>query len=133
TRGFLQALLDQMPDVPMLNVEQAPPPVGKEYVHSMMYWMAVGSHVLMIQSQSLGGKQLEEYLTWLLKDRTAAIGPTGQVLLQAQFDVDEAGGNLDDISEIIIGGTAAVHALPEPPAERDVREREVEAYHEVAE
>lgn len=133
TRGFLQALLAEVEDVPMLTVEQEPPPEGKEYVHSMMYWMAIGNHLLMAQSRSLTGKQLEEYLTWLLKDRTATIEPTGHVILQSKFDAEEVGGDLADISEIIVGGKTAV-AHPEPkPEPPPLREREVEAYRELAE
>jgi hypothetical protein len=64
TRGFLQAII-AVSDAPMLNVEQQPPPDGKEYLHSMMYWTVVGNHALMIQSRSLTGKHLEEYTTWL--------------------------------------------------------------------
>ena len=60
----------------------------------------------MIQSRSLGSKQLEEYLTWLLKDRTGTIGNTGHVILKAKFDSGEVGGDLDDIQEIIVGGRA---------------------------
>ncbi len=83
----------------MLDVEQSPPPSGKEYIHSMMYWMAIGDHVLMVQSRSLSAKHLEEYLTWVLKDRTATIAATGHVILQAKFDAADVGGDLSDISE----------------------------------
>jgi hypothetical protein len=105
TKGYMQALLEQAPNKSMLTVEQEPPPKGKEYVHSMMYWLAVGSHVLMVQSKSLGSKQLEEYLTWFLKDQTKVISTTGQIILQAKFDAKQVGGDLDDIREIVIGGT----------------------------
>ncbi|MBC7584164.1 MAG: hypothetical protein H7316_10490 [Tardiphaga sp.] len=107
TKGYLQTLLAEEADTPSLAVEQQPPPKGKEFVHSMMYWLVTRNHLLMIQSRSLAAKQLEEYLTWLLKDRTTAIGPTGQVILQAKFDAAEVGGDLDDIKEIIVGGKAA--------------------------
>jgi hypothetical protein len=106
TKGHMQTLLGQAADAPMVAVEQQPPPKGKEYVHSMMYWLAVKSHLLMIQSRSVGSKQLEEYLTWLLKDRSAVISKTGHVILKAKFDAAEVGGDLDDIQEIIVGGRA---------------------------
>lgn len=116
TKGFMQSLLSNMEDVAMLEVEQQPPPEGKEYIHSMMYWMVIGNHVFIIQSRSLNAKHLEEYLTWLLKDRTGILGPVGHVLLQAQFDAEDVGGDLDDISEIIVGGLPGVStAVVEPP------------------
>jgi hypothetical protein len=130
TKGYMQTLLAQVIDAPMIAVEQQPPPKGKEYVHSMMYWLAVKSHLLMIQSRSLGAKHLEEYLTWLLKDQTAAITQTGQVILQAKFDAADVGGDLDDIREIIVGGKSA--AITGPVAKPE-RAREVERYRRVAE
>lgn len=112
TRGFMQALLRNEPDVAMLPVEQQPPPQGREYIHSMMFWMAIGNHLVTIQSRSLTTRHLEQYLTWLLKERTNQIAPNGQVILTAKFDADEVGGELDDVKEIIVGGTGAVQAAP---------------------
>jgi hypothetical protein len=130
TKGYLQTLLAETKDTPSLAVEQQPPPKGKEYVHSMMYWLAIKSHLLMIQSRSLASKQLEEYLTWLLKDRTAVITPTGQVILQAKFDAAQVGGDLQDISEIIVGGkTPLVAPAAGTP---DDESHEVAQYKEIA-
>jgi hypothetical protein len=109
------------PDISVLPVEQQPPPKGKEYVHSMMYWMVIGNHALMIQSRSLTSKHLEEYLTWLLKDRTTTITPTGQVILQAKFDASDVGGDLNDIKEIVVGGKTGIHAATEAPQSLPLR------------
>jgi hypothetical protein len=128
TKGYLQTLLAEVQDTPSLAVEQQPPPKGKEYIHSMMYWLAIKSHLLMIQSRSLSSKHLEEYLTWLLKDRTTTITPTGQVILQAKFDAAEVGGDLKDIQEIIVGGTATAVPAPAPSA----KPREGERFKELA-
>lgn len=124
TKGFMQALLAQAQDVPMLPVEQQPAPRGKEYVHSMMYWLAVKDHLLMMQSKSLGAKHLEEYLTWLLKDQSSTISATGQVILQAKFDPSDVGGDLDDLSEIIVGGSIPIPTTVETkPSKADVSEK----------
>lgn len=112
TTGFLQALLNNEPEKPVLSVEQQPPPEGKEYIHSMMYWMVIGNHLMAIQSRSLSSKHLEEYLTWLLKERTGAMGENGHVILNAKFDRDEMGGDMDDVKDIIVGGVGAVEAAP---------------------
>ena len=132
TRGYLQTLLAEQADTPSLAVEQQPPPKGKEYVHSMMYWLVIENHLIMIQSRSLAAKQLEEYLTWLLKDRTTTIGPTGQVILQIKFDAAEVGGDIDDIKEIIVGGRAAAAGSVELK-EADLKPgKEVERHQEIA-
>lgn len=130
TRGYMQTLIEQKDNMPVLPVEQQPAPQGKEYVHSMMYWLAVGNHCLIIQSRSLTTKHLEEYLTWLLKERTPMIGSTGHVTLQWKFDAAEVGGDLNDIKEIIVGGVADVHASPR--TDEGTKERTVESYKEVA-
>jgi hypothetical protein len=128
TKGYMQALLEQAPNKSMLTVEQEPPPKGKEYVHSMMYWLAVDSHLLMIQSKSIGSKQLEDYFTWFLKDQTKTIKSSGQVILQAKFDAKDVGGDLKDIREIIIGGTVPAGPVKATRAETVT---DVEKYKEI--
>jgi len=131
TQGYMQALLHNEPDIAMLPVEQQPPPVGREYIHSMMYWMVIGNHVLTIQSRSLSTKHLEQYLTWLLTERTVQMAQNGHVLLTAKFVGDEVGGDLDDIREIIVGGTGAVEAAPARLPHETVAEREVDQHIDV--
>ncbi|WP_296715607.1 hypothetical protein [Tistrella sp.] len=132
TQGYMQALLRNEQDVAMLPVEQQPPPAGREYIHSMMFWMVIGNHVMTIQSRSLSTKHLEQYLTWLLKERTAQMGQNGHVLLTAKFDSDEVGGQLDDIREIVVGGTGVVEAASTRLPQEPVAEREVGQHIDVA-
>lgn len=108
TKGHLHTLLVEKANVPMLSVEQMAPPQGKEHVHSLMYWLAIGNHVLLIQSRSIGTKQLEQYLASLLKEKTHVLGPTGHIILGFKFDVSNVGGRgPEDIREIIVGGNAS--------------------------
>lgn len=133
TKGFMQALLENKPAAAVLPVEQQPAPKGREYIHSMMFWMLIGNHVLTIQSRSLTTKHLEQYLTWLLKERTTQMGANGQVLLNAKFDVSEIGGELEDVREIIVGGTGVVQSAPARWSKQptDTAEREVEQHVDV--
>lgn len=132
TKGYMQTLIEQIEHTSVLPVEQQPPPEGKEYVHSMMYWLAVGSHMFMIQSRSLTSKHLEDYLTWFLKHRTPSISSNGHVILQAKFDADQVGGDLNDIKEIVVGGRADIHATPVVDVSDKSEIRTVEKYQEVA-
>lgn len=141
TKGYMRALLSEQADTPTLSVEQEPPPKGKEYVHSMMYWLVVKNHVFLIQSRSLTAKFLEEYLTWLLTEQTATVSAPGHVLLQAKFDSGEMGGDLGDLREIIVGGRAPTSLQPsaktaevESLADRDVYQKigEKRPWHERA-
>lgn len=122
TRGHMQALLERADNAPSLNVEQLPAPEGREYLHSMMYWLARGNHVLVLQSRSVGTKQLEEYLSWLLHERSQLVDEAAVVVLDPELDADEVGGDLDDIRSIIIGGSPLAPA-PGPAPSRD-RQRE---------
>lgn len=132
TRGFMQALIRNENDVAVLPVEQRPPPQGREYIHSMMYWMVLGNHLVTIQSRSLNTKHLERYLTWLLKEQTAQMGVNGQVILAAKFDSGEGGGDLDDVKKIIVGGTGVVDAVPARlPDQPDEKMREVDQHIDV--
>lgn len=127
TKGFMQSLLREETSVPMLAVEQQPPPKGREYIHSMMYWMAIGNHVMVIQSTSLTTKHLEEYLTWLLSEKTSEMQDNGHVILTAKFDASEVGGDLNDINEIVVGGLGVVQAAS-PPLPHEMLEREVDRH-----
>lgn len=131
TRGFMQALLHNEQDVAMLPVEQQPPPAGREYIHSMMYWMAIGNHVMTIQSRSLSTKHLEQYLTWLLAERTSQMRDDGHILLTAKFDSDEIGGDLEDVREIIVGGTGVAQAAPARLPDQLAQPREVDQHVDV--
>ena len=131
TQGFMQAMLQNGQDAAMLAVEQQPPPEGREYLHSIMYWMAIGNHVMTTQSRSLTTKHLEQYLTWLLTVRTQQMRVSGQVLLAAKFDGDEIGGDLEDIREIIVGGTGAVQAASTHLPLETAKEREIDHHVDV--
>ncbi len=103
TEGFKQALLRNHVNGHMLPVEQMLPPEGKEYVHSIMYWMVIGDHVMVLQSRSLTTKKLEEYFTWFLGSQTKVMSGD-KVILDAKFDWDPMSDDLDDIKQITIGG-----------------------------
>lgn len=123
SRGYLQLLMQSNINDPVLNITQSPPPDGMEYVHSIMYWMVVDNHVMIIQSNSLSARDLERYLTWLLRDRASIMDKTGQVQLQSKFDLSEVGGQLDDIREIVVGGMSMeTNISPATTGEREVTE-----------
>ena len=130
TKGHMQALLEEADEAPFLNVAQMPAPEGREYLHSVMYWLARGNHVMVLQSRSIGTKQLEEYLTWLLHQRCGLVPQGTGIVLDPILDLDEVGGDLDDISAIVIGGSP----LAEPPGYQppqpgqEMTAREVEEY-----
>ncbi|MDH1104805.1 hypothetical protein N5C55_02795 [Pseudomonas otitidis] len=107
SRGHLQALArtaDQ--NAQSVPVQQLRAPEQSEYVHSQMFWMIKDDHAFVIQSMSLKSAELESYLSWLLKTKSSVLGSENSVTLTSKFDMDEVGGELADIQQIIIGGVA---------------------------
>lgn len=110
--GQLQALLHVVDDnsehpdladvLEQLEIRETAAPKGHEYVHGMTYWFATGDHFYQIQHVTLQSKAMEEYLTWLLRDKSGVIAPQHTVALQWKFDRAQVGD--DDLTSIEIGG-----------------------------
>lgn len=107
SKGHLQALAKTADkDAQSVPVQQLKAPEQSEYVHSQMFWMIKGDHAFVVQSMSLKSSDLEDYLTWLLKTKSTTLNATDSVTLTSKFDIEEVGGELADIQEIVIGGVA---------------------------
>lgn len=121
TKGHLQALCRTADDAAAsVPVEQMKAPEQSEYVHSQMFWMIKGDHAFVVQSMSLRTAEFEQYLDWLLKNKTTQLPSAHLIVLDARFDEDVVGGDLSDIQEIIVGGIAAAPATV--PADEEVEQ-----------
>lgn len=118
--GQLQALLkkgdssvDYSSEV-CLDLVEDKAPEGMEYIRGVSYWLSIGDHFYIIQNVSLTSKAAEEYLTWLLRDKTRILDDSQYVALDALLDRAQVGGDLGDINSIEIGGLVpeTVRALP---------------------
>lgn len=87
-----------------LEVNQRPAPDGHEYLNGITYWFCTGDHFYQIQHVALGAKAMEEYLTWLLAEKSRVIGTQHAVRLDVEFDRSQVGDNLGDIQAIEVGG-----------------------------
>ena len=105
TPGDLQALIDAKayPGT-SASLAESIAPGNNEYVKGIAYWMAIGDHCYVVQTSAVRTKALEEYLTWILRDAAQVIGSDGAIILQGAFEAASAGGDLDDIQSIEIGG-----------------------------
>lgn len=116
TPGQMQALLKTAAEQPShgslqealarYDIDEAKAGAGREYVGGICYWLAIDDHFYQIQHVSLQAKQMEEYFGWLLRERTNVLGAGGFVELLCEFDRQQVGGDLDEISSIEIGGIA---------------------------
>ena len=106
------------------SVAEQAAPQGAEYLHGMAYWLVVSDHVYFIAHPSLSTKALEEYLTWLLRDKASVILPDHFVMLDSEFDRSQFGDDLDDVKSIEVGGIVPETVRDQPIEE--VRERVVD-------
>ena len=116
TPGQMQALLKTAADQPShaslqdaldaYEIQEARARQGHEYVGGICYWLAIDDHFYQIQHVSLQAKQMEEYFNWLLCERTNVVRGSGFIELMCEFDRQQVGGDLDEISSIEIGGVA---------------------------
>lgn len=124
TKGHLQALCRTADDkAATVAVQQMKAPEQSEYVHSQMFWMIKDDHAFVVQSMSLRTAEFEQYLEWLLKNKTNQLHGSHSIILDARFDEDVVGGDLSDIQEIIVGGIAAAPAtVPDDQVAEQVTE-----------
>lgn len=90
--GALSALIRQEEDdVPVLPIMQRRPAEGHEYLIGLLYFMAVGNHVVVIESR-VRSRSLGEYLTWFLGKDRAAVIDAGQITLAPEIEIKLADG-----------------------------------------
>lgn len=86
------------------DIAEQAAPEGKEYLHAITYFLAIKDHFYQIQHPALQAKAVEEYFTWLLRDKTGVINSNHYVNLQSEFDRSQIGSDLGDVRSIEIGG-----------------------------
>lgn len=87
-----------------LIIGQQEPGAGREALLGVLQFMVVGNHIALIESAGVRTGRLEEYLTWLLKDRVGAI-PTGTHLtFETEFEITATGDDkgISDVKEIAL-------------------------------
>ena len=105
TAAQMQAMIRTSAQTPNVDISDARPPQGNDYLHGIAYWLIIGNHCYVIQHPRVTSKALEEYLTWLLR-KTSAIQVTQSIVLRSDFDIATVGGDPDDVVDIQIGGLA---------------------------
>lgn len=98
------------------EIRERAAPQGHEYLHGLSYFLAIDDHFYQVQHVALQAKAAEEYLTWLLRDRTQTIAPDKFVELRSVFDKAQ----VDDLTSIEIGGLVpeTVHVSEAAPVGR---------------
>lgn len=120
--GQMQALLklvgdEEQADLPAVmeayEIAEQAAPVGHEYLHALSYWLAKDDHFYQIQAAALQAGAMEQYLTWLLAEKSGVIRSGEFVELKAIFDRDQLGD--DEPSFIQVGGIVPETIRAETP------------------
>ena len=99
----LQAVIGTGSAGPSVAIDDLGAPTG-DFLQGMAYWLAIGDHCYVIQHSKVRTRALEEYLTWLLRDKTGVT--SGGVTLRSEIDVGDSEPDLGDVSSVEIGGLA---------------------------
>lgn len=84
-----------------LVIGQQVPGAGREALLGVLQFMIVGNDVILIESGGLRTGRLEEYLTWLLKERAGSIPKGSHILLETEFEISTFGdAAISDVREI---------------------------------
>ena len=123
TEAQMQALIDTSASAPNVNISDARPPQGNDYLHGIAYWLVIGDHCYIVQHPRVTSKTLEDYLTWLLR-KTSAIEDTHAIVLRSEFDIAAVGGDPDDVVDIEVGGLVPDTVVgTDRMTEREIEER----------
>jgi hypothetical protein len=137
----LQALLSMKPSKVQLSdlttavvydLGEREAPSGSQFIRGLAYWMAIGSHVFFVKTQSMTAELLHAYLDWLLKSRTSVIAQDIEFALNAELDKTKTAGDIGEIRSLRVAGKAAPQmavSVPDEPGQR----REVKTSRRIAE
>ncbi len=88
--GALIPLIVRGDEAAQLDLAQAEAEAGHDLVQGLVYFMVCGRHMALIE-RGMRGRQLEEYLTWLLQ-LAEIIGPGSRPKLQSRLVVEGPDG-----------------------------------------
>lgn len=84
-----------------LVIGQQVPGQDREALLGVLQFMIVGNDVILIESGGLRTGRLEEYLTWLLKERSGSLPNGAHILLETEFEISTVGGaTISDVKEV---------------------------------
>lgn len=124
-RRGLQALLQlnaskvQLSDLTLAEIYQLnerAAPTGTQFLRGLVYWMALGNHLLFVKTQSMNAEMLSRYLEWLLKSQAGVLADTTAFKLRAAFDLTSFAGDIGDIRRLRVSGNSIARVV-EPEAD----------------
>lgn len=84
-----------------LVIGQQVPGQDREALLGVLEFMIIGNEVVLIESGGLRTSRLEEYLTWLLKERAGTVASGSHVILETEFEISTVkGAAISDVKEV---------------------------------
>jgi hypothetical protein len=99
----------------IFNLQERSAPQNSQFIRGMIYWMAIGDHLLFVKTQSMIAENLRQYLDWLLKIRSTVLPATAQMTLQAEFDRSQIGGDIGEIKSLRLSGLPCLYLSKRRP------------------
>lgn len=105
-------------DASFLSIAQIAPPASedgkrREFLDSIMHMAFLNNHVVIIQSAILKTRELEKYITWLLKK--AGILSSGSVMLSSELPEKQRKKIMENNTKKIKIGTPLVESIDNMP------------------
>lgn len=105
-------------DASFLSIAQIAPPASedgkrREFLDSIMHMAFLNNHVVVIQSAILKTRELEKYITWLLKK--AGLLSTGSVMLSSELPEKQRKKIMENNTKKIKIGTPLVESIDNMP------------------
>ncbi len=123
-RGTHQLTVAEDDDAETLAIEQVAPPKNadnkrREFLEGICYFGLLGNHVIVVQSNALGAKQIEHHINWLLNQSKVvaegnAVGLSDQIAAATKEKIRNA-----HVKEVEIGAPF-IQAQEVAPGEREI-------------
>ena len=105
TKGANLGAINFAENVAHFDVDELPPPTGKEYLEGSVYFGVLDNHVVLLQSSVLRTRDLEQHLNWLLRNKARVIMENNAVSLDDNLPAES--GDLSQAKGLVLD--APVH------------------------
>jgi hypothetical protein len=98
----------------IFNLQERSAPQNSEFIRGMIYWLAIKNNLFFVKTQSMTAELLQRYFEWLLKVQSTALPASAILMLQAEFDRSQLGGDIGEIRSMKVSGIAVPLTLRDP-------------------
>lgn len=122
-RGSFQLVIEDNEGAKSLSLAAIKPPKSKggmqqQFVPGILHFVVFGNHIAIVQSTALRSSGFEEYLLWLLRDRTRLMNESqGLVLKDEPQKATKARIRKSHVTSVLIGKPLMDEIAPAKPSE----------------